>query len=66
MKSSQERREKILKILSVRKYEKISNLALELEVSKRTIKYDIELLSCTYPIYTITGPYGGVYFLRIK
>lgn len=57
MKNMQDRRRMLLKILSVRKCEKIENLALELEVSCRTIRYDIEALSCAYPIRTVTGPY---------
>ncbi len=60
MKSTIERRRILLELLSVRKREKIENLANELDVSVRTIRYDIEILSCTYPIFTETGPYGGI------
>lgn len=49
MKSTIERRRILLELLSVRKREKIENLANELDVSVRTIRYDIEILSCTYP-----------------
>ncbi len=56
MKSTIERRRILLELLSVRKREKIENLANELDVSVRTIRYDIEILSCTYPIFTETGP----------
>ena len=61
MRSAIARREKILEILNERRYEKMTNLALELKVSRRTICYDIEILSLTFPIYTETGVYGGVY-----
>ena len=61
MKSAIERRQKILEILSERRYEKMTNLAIELSVSRRTICYDIEYLSSSFPLYTETGTYGGVY-----
>lgn len=60
MKSTTERRQNILKVLCERRYEKIDNLAAEFNVSRRTVSYDIQILSCTYPIYSETGPYGGV------
>ena len=43
--TTEQRREEILYILHMRGHETISNLANELEVSIRTIKYDIEALS---------------------
>ena len=50
MKSTTERRQMILEVLCRRRYEKIDNLATEFEVSRRTITYDIQVLSCSYPI----------------
>ena len=61
MRNTVERRLRLLEILCKRKRETLDNLAYELKVSKRTIRYDIEILSYTYPIYTTTGPYGGIY-----
>ena len=61
MRNTAERRLRLLEILCKRKHETLDNLAHELKVSKRTIRYDIEILSYTYPIYTTTGPYGGIY-----
>lgn len=58
-----ERRNAILKALCRRRYETISNLATEFEVSERTIRRDIDVLSCTEPIYTQPGRYGGVYVM---
>ena len=59
-----ERRTKILKILSRRRYETIGNLSRELGVSERTIRRDILVLSLSEPIYTQSGRYGGgVYML---
>ena len=59
-----ERRAEILKILCRRRYETISVLAAEFNVSERTIRRDIESLSLTAPLYTKAGRYeGGVYIL---
>lgn len=56
-----ERREAILEILCRRRHETMKNLALELGVSIRTICYDIDILSLSYPLLTLQGRYGGVY-----
>ena len=57
-----ERRNEIMKALCRRRYETIGNLATEFEVSERTIRRDIEVLSYTEPIYTQSGRHaGGVY-----
>ena len=61
---SDERREKIIRILSRRGHETIFNLAFELGVSTRTIRRDIDALSVNNPIYTQPGRYGGgIYIL---
>lgn len=54
-----ERRNSIIEILCVRRFETIANLAQRLDVSVRTICRDIVVLSCTYPIETVRGRYGG-------
>ena len=48
-------------VLRNRKCDTIDNLAFEFKVSKRTIRYDIELLSLSYPIYTVQGNGGGIH-----
>jgi predicted DNA-binding transcriptional regulator YafY len=53
-----ERRTEILKVLVARRSEKICNLAFQLGVSIRTIKYDIEMLTAEYPLETVRG-HGG-------
>lgn len=63
MQSAIERRQRIIEILNMRRSEKLSNLAFELNVSKRTIQYDIEVLSCSYPIDTRQGN-GGCVFVQ--
>lgn len=59
--TASERRQKILEVLCSRRTEIIDNLAFEFNVSRRTIRYDIEILSLDYPIYTSKGTGGGVY-----
>ena len=60
-----ERRNKLLKILYMRRYDTIVNLAQEFEVSTRTVRRDIEKLSETEPIYTRSGnKIGGVYVVN--
>ena len=55
-----ERRQQILEILSFRRYETISNLMMEFHVSRNTIIRDIDILSCSAPIYTVRGNGGGI------
>lgn len=59
--SSMERRMEILEVLCRRRSDTVENLANEFGVSKRTIKYDIEYLSLSYPVYTVQGNGGGIY-----
>lgn len=47
-----ERRQVLIELLCERRYDKMSNLAFELGVSRRTICRDIQELSLSYPIYT--------------
>ena len=59
MQSALDRRQMILEALSDRRQETVENLAAEFGVSKRTIRYDIEILGCSAPIYTVQGGGGG-------
>lgn len=54
-----ERRNAIKEILFSDRNAQIQNLADRFGVSVRTIKYDIEALTCSYPIETVRGRYGG-------
>lgn len=56
-----ERREKLIRTLVLRGHATVSELAMEFEVSERTILRDIEALSISTPIYTVSGRGGGVY-----
>jgi predicted DNA-binding transcriptional regulator YafY len=60
VRSALDRRQEILEALSDRRSETVQNLATEFGVSVRTIKYDLEILSCSAPIYTVQGNGGGV------
>ncbi|MGN0782812.1 MAG: HTH domain-containing protein [Christensenellales bacterium] len=59
--TANERRNAILEVLCMRRFDTLENLAFEFGVSKRTIRYDIEILSLTYPIYTVQGNGGGIH-----
>ena len=58
--TTDERRRAIVRVLCARKHETRENLAFEFNVGLRTIARDITALSFEYPIYTVTGPGGGV------
>ncbi len=55
-----ERRQKILEALCLRRYDTYGNLAHEFHVSTGTIRRDIVVLTCSYPIETVRSNYGGV------
>lgn len=59
--TASERRNAILEVLCLRRHETRENLAFEFGVSKRTIEYDILMLSLDYPIYTTQGNGGGIH-----
>lgn len=59
MLKANERRQKILEILCVRRQETMENLAQEFNVTTRTIRTDIEELTLAHPIETVRGRYGG-------
>lgn len=57
--SPSERRQKLLEVLCLRRYDTCANLAREFHVCQRTIRYDIEALMCSYPIETVHGGRHG-------
>ena len=61
---SARRRKNILAVLNERRHDTIDNLALEFDVSRRTIRYDVEALSYDYPVYTVQGNGGGVHIVE--
>lgn len=54
-----ERRSEILHLLCKRRHETAINLSAELGVSERTIRADLVILSCYYPIQVVCGRFGG-------
>ena len=57
--SPSERRQKLLEVLCLRRYDTCANLAHEFHVCQRTIRYDVEALMCSYPIETVHGGRHG-------
>ena len=69
--NANDRRLEILRVLCDRRFDTMSHLASEFGVCIRTIKYDIEALSISHPIYTQSGNGGGVaimegYYIGMK
>ena len=60
MQSALDRRQAILEALSDRRQESVANLMTEFNVSRNTILRDIEILSCSAPIFTVQGNGGGI------
>ncbi len=60
MGDASERRQAIWHTLCVRRQVTISDLSARYGVSPRTIRYDVEVLSRSYPIETKPGKNGGV------
>ena len=60
MQSAVERRQMIIEEISIRRHIAIPELAKEFGVNRRTIERDIEVLSCSYPIFTENWRGGGV------
>ena len=57
--SAAERRKSLIEILCLRRHDTYDNLAYEFGVSKMTIRRDVAILMCSYPIETVRGRYGG-------
>lgn len=61
--TANERRMQILEVLCERRHESVANLAFEFGVTTRTIKSDLLILTCSYPVYTTQGNGGGVHIV---
>ena len=61
MANTQERRERMLRLLGLRERWKVGELARELGVTERTISRDVVQLSLTKPICTEPGRHGGIW-----
>ena len=56
---AEERRKAIWRALCRRRQDTVANLAVEFNVSPRTVYYDIRFLSCIYPFESVRGRYHG-------
>ena len=54
-----ERRQRLLEVLCIRRHDTCDNLAHEFHVANSTIRRDLEILTCSYPIETVRGRHGG-------
>ena len=61
--NTNERRERLIRILMLRGRAPVKELARELEVSERTVMRDIDLLSTSRPIFALPGKGGGVFLI---
>ena len=59
-----ERRDQIIDLLCEKRYIKSGDLANQFGVCIRTIGHDILYLSLSYPIYTKSGKYGGIFIAK--
>lgn len=57
--SPAERRQELLEVLCLRRHDTYDNLANEFNVSKMTIRRDVAVLMCSYPIETVHGGRHG-------
>lgn len=57
--SPAERRQELLGVLCCRRHDTCENLAHEFNASERTIRRDIAVLTCSYPVETVFGGHGG-------
>ena len=55
-----ERRQKLLEVLCLRRHETTDTLAHEFNVSRGTIRRDVRILTCSYPVETVSGGHGGI------
>ena len=62
--TANERRSEIIRILTGRRFETMSNLAAQFNVSRVTIFTDIEILTLDHPLETIRGRGGGVRLMK--
>ena len=60
MESALERRERIAERIKFRGQVNVNGLASEFDVCARTIRYDLVVISLSYPIDTVQGSGGGV------
>lgn len=60
MQNATERRLEILEYVSDKRQLTYQEIADEFTISYRTVRRDVEILSCSYPIETVQGNGGGI------
>ena len=60
MQNATERRLEILEYVSDKRQLTYQEIADEFKISYRTVRRDVEILSCSYPIETVQGNGGGI------
>ena len=60
MQNATERRLEILEYVSDKRQLTYQEIADEFRISYRTVRRDVEILSCSYPIETVQGNGGGI------
>lgn len=60
MRNTTERRQLILEYISDRRIVTMQEIAYEFGICLRTAKTDVQILSCSHPIFTQKGGAGGV------
>ena len=63
MQSALERRQAIVDVMIERRKDTIPNLAHEFNVAPATIRRDLNVISKSYPIISVPGRSGGVFYL---
>lgn len=61
MKCSAERRQQVLEFVVAKRHTYLKDICNEFNISFSTARRDIQILSCSYPIYTIQGGDGGIF-----
>lgn len=64
MQNATERRQLILEYISDHRLVQIQDLVNEFHVCRNTAKRDVQILSCSHPIYTQKGGAGGIYAME--
>lgn len=59
-----ERRQQILEYMCEKRHESCANLMNEYGISYTTLYRDLQILQCSYPIYTTQGNGGGVHVVE--
>ena len=54
-----ERRREILTLLCQRRTDTCANIAHDLGICERTVRRDMQVLACSYPIESVKGRHGG-------